>query len=100
MRHPFRTSTALASGALLVAVLAACSSGGGDDVGEVPVVPTGAPSTSGTAGQSASPAPRSTREPALAVEVVTGGLEHGWDIGFLPDGKVLVTERPARITLV
>ncbi|HET7762441.1 MAG TPA: PQQ-dependent sugar dehydrogenase [Phycicoccus sp.] len=100
MRHPSRTSTALACGALLVAVLAGCSSGGGDDVGEVPVVPTGAPSTSGTTGQGASPAPRSTREPALAVEVVTGGLEHGWDIGFLPDGKVLVTERPARITLV
>ena len=32
--------------------------------------------------------------PALAVEVVTEGLEHGWDIGFLPDGQALVTERP------
>ena len=38
--------------------------------------------------------------PDLAVEVVTGGLEHGWDIGFLPDGRVLVTERPGRISLV
>ena len=32
--------------------------------------------------------------PALAVEVVAGGLKHGWDVGFLPDGRALVTERP------
>ena len=38
--------------------------------------------------------------PGLAVEVVTEGLEHGWDIGFLPGGQVLVTERPGRISLV
>lgn len=38
--------------------------------------------------------------PALAVEQVVGGLEHGWDVGFLPDGRALVTERPARISLV
>src|SRR5690606_31698439 len=36
-------------------------------------------------------------EPELDVEVVADGLEHGWDIGFLPDGGVLVTERPGRI---
>ncbi len=28
------------------------------------------------------------------------GFEHGWDIGFLPDGRALVTERPGRISLV
>jgi glucose/arabinose dehydrogenase len=97
MRHPFRTSTALVAGALALAV-AACSSGGGDDVGEVPAAASPAPTA--TVAGSASPAARSSRVPALAVEVVTGGLEHGWDIGFLPDGKVLVTERPARIMLV
>ncbi|MFC4002765.1 PQQ-dependent sugar dehydrogenase [Prauserella oleivorans] len=37
---------------------------------------------------------------ALRVEEVAGGLEHGWDIGFLPDGRMLVTERPARFKLV
>lgn len=36
-------------------------------------------------------------EPELDVEVVADGLEHGWDIGFLPGGGVLVTERPGRI---
>jgi glucose/arabinose dehydrogenase len=34
------------------------------------------------------------------VDVVAAGLEHGWDIGFLPGGSALVTERPARIRLL
>ncbi|RBM10646.1 glucose dehydrogenase [Prauserella sp. PE36] len=38
--------------------------------------------------------------PALRVEEVAGGLEHGWDLGFLPDGRILVTERPARFKLI
>lgn len=38
--------------------------------------------------------------PALKVDVVTTGLEHGWDIGFLPDGQLLVTQRPGRLALV
>jgi glucose/arabinose dehydrogenase len=38
--------------------------------------------------------------PALRVERVVGGLEHGWDIGFLPDGRALLTQRPGRLTLV
>ena len=41
-----------------------------------------------------------TAVPDLAVEVVAEGFEHGWDIGFLPDGRALVTERPGRISLV
>lgn len=36
--------------------------------------------------------------PALDVEVVTDEIEHGWDIGFLPDGGALVTERSGRLT--
>jgi glucose/arabinose dehydrogenase len=78
--------------------LAACSSE--DDVGEVPAPTDATASGSPTVTPSASPAPRSTSVPDLAVEVVAGGLEHGWDIGFLPDGRVLVTERPGRISLV
>lgn len=44
--------------------------------------------------------PDATTPPPLTVEVVADGLEHGWDIGFLPDGRVLVTQRPAQIALV
>src|SRR3569833_517620 len=33
------------------------------------------------------------------VETVTAGLEHGWDIGFLPDGGILVPQRPGMLAL-
>jgi glucose/arabinose dehydrogenase len=36
----------------------------------------------------------------LAVEVVAAGFENAWDIGFLPDGQALVTERGARLSLL
>ena len=62
----------------LVLVAAACS----------------APEPGGNA-PSKAPAPR-----GLVVEEVAGGLQHGWDIGFLPGGSLLVTERPGGIKLV
>lgn len=31
---------------------------------------------------------------------VVGGLEHPWSIAFLPDGAMLVTERPGRLRIV
>ncbi|HKS49116.1 MAG TPA: PQQ-dependent sugar dehydrogenase [Amycolatopsis sp.] len=37
---------------------------------------------------------------ALKVEVLAQGLQHGWDIGFLPDGKLLVTQRPGTLALI
>lgn len=36
----------------------------------------------------------------LVVETVAGGLEHPWGLAFLPDGRMLVTERPGRLRLV
>jgi len=36
----------------------------------------------------------------LTVEVVAAGFENAWDIGFLPDGQALVTERGARLSLL
>ncbi|PXY21269.1 PQQ-dependent sugar dehydrogenase [Prauserella muralis] len=51
--------------------------------------------------ESESPSPRSdTTNTSLQVEEVAGGLEHGWDLGFLPGGEILVTERPARFQLI
>ena len=31
---------------------------------------------------------------------ITGGLEHPWGLAFLPDGRMLVTERPGRLRIV
>jgi len=47
------------------------------------------------AGQTRAPIPDST-EP-WTIETVTEGLEHPWAIEFLPDGSMLVTERPGRL---
>ena len=38
--------------------------------------------------------------PPYQVETVAGGLEHPWCVAFLPDGRMLVTERPGRLRVV
>ena len=37
---------------------------------------------------------------AVRVETVAQGLEHPWALAFLPDGRMLVTERPGRLRIV
>jgi glucose/arabinose dehydrogenase len=36
----------------------------------------------------------------VRVETVARGLEHPWGLAFVPDGRMLVTERPGRLRLV
>ena len=36
----------------------------------------------------------------IVVETIAGGLEHPWSFAFLPDGRMLVTERPGRMRIV
>ena len=36
----------------------------------------------------------------LAVQTVATSLVHPWSLAFLPDGRILVTERPGRMRLV
>jgi aldose sugar dehydrogenase len=36
----------------------------------------------------------------IAVETVAKGLDHPWAFAFLPDGRLLVTERPGRVRIV
>ena len=49
-------------------------------------------------------APRSPTPASLSgvvqVETVARGLEHPWALEFLPDGRILVTERPGRLRIV
>ncbi len=46
-----------------------------------------------------SPTPRSM-EANITVETVASGLEHPWGLAFLPDGRMLVSERPGRLRIV
>lgn len=56
-----------------------------------------APIGAAAAGQTrAPPAPVSQ----IDVEVVARGLEHPWGLQFLPDGRLLVTERPGRLRII
>ena len=36
----------------------------------------------------------------LAVETFASGLVNPWSLAFLPDGRLLVTERPGRMRIV
>lgn len=49
---------------------------------------------------SADPAIVRTDEHAVRVLVVVQGLEHPWGMAFLPDGRILVTEREGRLRVV
>ena len=46
-----------------------------------------------------SPTPASVKG-ALGVQAIAKGLEHPWSLAFLPDKRMLVTERPGRLRLV
>ena len=41
-----------------------------------------------------------TQEHAFRVVKIVDGLEHPWGLAFLPDGRMLVTERPGRLRIV
>jgi glucose/arabinose dehydrogenase len=45
-------------------------------------------------------APYATVNVAFEVQTVASGLEHPWAVAFLPDGAMLVTERPGRMRIV
>jgi len=55
-------------------------------------------------GRDAEPAPAQPSEPAqpatFQTETVIAGLDHPWSAVFLPDGRMLVTERPGRLNLI
>ncbi|MGH2405302.1 MAG: PQQ-dependent sugar dehydrogenase [bacterium] len=46
-----------------------------------------------------SPTPAPVNAP-VRIETVARGLEHPWGLAFLPDGRMLVTERPGRLRIV
>ena len=41
-----------------------------------------------------------TQEHDLRIVEIVNGLEHPWAMAFLPDGRILVTERPGRLRVI
>ena len=39
-------------------------------------------------------------EPHFNVSIIAEGLQHPWGMAFLPDGSILVTERPGRLRII
>ena len=45
-------------------------------------------------------APAQKTKQAIKAETFAKGLVHPWGMAFLPDGRLLVTERPGRVRLI
>jgi glucose/arabinose dehydrogenase len=74
---------------LVLAALAGCQSSTSSGADQPPAL--------GEAQRSPTPAPTSG---VVRAEPVARGLEHPWALAFLPDGRMLVTERPGRLRVV
>ncbi|WP_214368908.1 PQQ-dependent sugar dehydrogenase [Pseudonocardia sp. H11422] len=55
---------------------------------------------SAPAASGAETVPVRTDTPQLRVSTVVSGLSHPWDLGFLPDGQVLVSQRDGQFALL
>jgi aldose sugar dehydrogenase len=77
--------------ALAALLVAACSA---------PAAPPAAPGGAGTASATPTAQPSRSGTPELRVSTVAAGLDQVWDVGFLPDGRMLVTERSGRLVLL
>ncbi|MBN9747166.1 glucose dehydrogenase [Amycolatopsis sp. A1MSW2902] len=53
-----------------------------------------------SAAPASAPAPAKPEQGRFAVQEVADGLEHAWDVAFLPDGSLLVPQRPGKLALV
>ena len=104
MKHHFR----LASAAITICAFA------GAVVAQQPPAGRGAAPQGARAGGAPPPPSGIPREPLgsgpwnyaaaegvkFRLSVVTKGLQNPWDLEFLPDGRMLVTERPGRLRIV
>jgi glucose/arabinose dehydrogenase len=74
---------------LVLAALAGCQSSTSSGADQPPAL--------GSAQRSPTPAPT---QGVVRAETVARGLEHPWALAFLPDGRMLVTERAGRLRVV
>jgi glucose/arabinose dehydrogenase len=89
-----RTTIRRACGAAVVAVALGLTGCSAPDTSSVEAGGAGTAPAAGTA------VPSRTGTPDLKVAVVAAGLSHVWDVGFLPGGQMLVTQRDGRLSLL
>lgn len=108
----FRLATVFAAAGLLVLALglslpAQAQPGGGGQANQGPAA--GAPGAGRGRGRGGFPQATAlgdgpwdfeTEKGPVHVSVVTKGLDHPWSLVFLPDGDMLLTERPGRLRLI
>jgi aldose sugar dehydrogenase len=88
------------AGAALLA-LAACNGGGGSGDGGVVAPPTASPSPSPSPAPSPSPSPSPTPTPISAVNATAvATFDAPWAMVFMPDGRLLVTEKAGTLRIV
>lgn len=96
------TCKLLALGAAALLIACGGCDGRAQSRSTVPREETRPPNASGQtpafAGQTR--APKLTTKTAFQVVTVARGLENPWGLAFLPDGRMLVTERPGRMRIV
>ena len=85
-------------GAVMFAALAACGPAKAPAPAEAQSPATPAQPRAQVSAQR-SPTPSSTSG-VVRAETVARGLERPWALAFLPDGRILVTERPGRLRIV
>ena len=84
--------------ALVLVALALAACGGDNDKKSASTPATTATSPAPTATTETTDLARNPGGPK--VETIAEGLEIPWEIGFLPDGRALITERPGRVRLL
>ncbi len=85
---------------VLTLVFAACSESTGQTEPGGPVAQGVANADFAPAFENQTRAPEMRSNVEVAIEVIAQGLEHPWTVAFLPDGRMLVTERPGRLRIV
>ena len=107
-QHSRRLAASWTVGLIVFIALAAGTAGKAQQAAPAGAAPP--PAGQGARGGGRGPAPTDTLGPGpwdlgsgrgrIHVSVVTKGLDHPWGIAFLPDGGMLVTERPGRLRVI
>jgi glucose/arabinose dehydrogenase len=100
LRSHLGVSTLIAALAALGVAQSSSSQQAGAAPGQAPAAPPPGAARPVTPALGDGPWDFQTEREHIRVTVVTKGLDHPWGMAFLPDGDLLVTERPGRLRVI